>query len=291
VETENVEIPVTKKRMAVRELNNKHQLTRAFFFSQSRFRWRFGVMFPMGLCAGLVQVWWSELRKGNDAIVSLRNATPNLVRDVVLSQARSIYLKEFPDSDSGLTDAELDLLTFKYGANTLAEINSLQKLFDVETALEMDLVLQHGAKVAEKREFTYFCRDVGSALTQSGEAGLRVLLTRYAASGEGRGETGHRSGLVIHDDGSCRYYDPNRGEMSFATTDHFEAWFAEYFVLSGWDVFAQRGYSESPPIRIFRFGESVSLDAREKSEAIKRRIWESDWDTARSIGACHVTGP
>jgi hypothetical protein len=41
-------------------------------------------------------VWWTELQKGNDAIKCIEEATPELIAEVLLSQMRSIYLKEFP---------------------------------------------------------------------------------------------------------------------------------------------------------------------------------------------------
>jgi hypothetical protein len=138
------------RRAAIEEMNAKHQITRAFFYSQDQFCRQFQIKVGTGLCAGLVQLWWSEKRRGKDAIERLRNATPALVHDVLVSQARSIYLKDIPLTEGELNSTEAELLKFKYGTDSLSEIIALQDIFGVKSMLEVDLALQQEAGIEDR---------------------------------------------------------------------------------------------------------------------------------------------
>jgi hypothetical protein len=257
------------------ELNRRHQISRAYFFSQKDFRRQFKIDIPIGLCAGLVQVWWSELQKGNDAIKSLQDATPRLVGDVFLSQARSFYLKEFPPQNRDLRTSEVKLLEFKYGEHSVPLIESLYSLLDVSNCLELDLALLHGLPIIKRWQFSHLASDIVNALRESALPGLYVLLIRFWHSKHVSGETGHRIALAIEEGGSCRFYDPRRGEMSFSTFDQFIEWFTDYWTTEQWDYFLQRGVPPAAPLQLFALGGRFSSAAMAKSLDIQRRF--STW--------------
>jgi ribosomal protein L21 len=265
-------------RAAFEEINRRHRVSRAYFFSQKDFRRQFKIDIPIGLCAGLVQVWWSELRKGNDAIRCLQEATPKLIGDVLLSQARSFYLQEFPPLNRDLRAAEVKLLEFKYGEHRVSLIESLYRLFGVSNCLELDLALLHGLPVIKKWDFSHLASDIVKALTESPRPGLYVFLIRFwhrkQASRE-RGHRGHRIALVIEPAGSCRFYDPRRGEMSFSAFDQFTAWFTDYWTTEGWGYYLQRGFPPPVPVQLFALGDRLSPAAMEKSMALQSRFSSS----------------
>lgn len=257
---------------AFEELNCRHRVTRAYFFGQRDFLKQFPIELPIGLCAGLVHVWWAELRKGNDAIRCIQRASPELVRDVLLSQARSFYLQEFPPNNRRLRTPESELLKFKYGEHTVSSIKALFKLFGVDNALELDLVLLHNLPILKRWQFSHLALDIVNAFTGWARPGLYLLLTRFRHSKRASGEGGHRCALVIEAPGSCRYYDPRWGEMSFSELNQFARWFKDYWTGERWDFFAQRVAPFSPPVRLFAFGGMFSSAAIEKSLALHRRF-------------------
>jgi hypothetical protein len=266
---------MTDVQSVYEEMNRRHQIRRAYFFSQKDFRRQFKIDIPIGLCAGLVQAWWSELQKGNDAIRCLQEATPQLIGEVLLSQARSFYLKEFPPHNRSLRASEVKLLEFKYGEHSVSLINSLYRLFGVSNCLELDLALLHGLPIIKRWEFSHLASDIVNALTESPHPGLYVLITRFwhrqQASGE-RGHRGHRIALAIEAAGSCRFYDPRRGEMSFSTLDQFTEWFTDYWTTERWDYYLQRGFPPPIPIQLFALGGRFSPAAIEKSLALQSRF-------------------
>jgi hypothetical protein len=274
---------MTNEQAAFEEMNRRHQVSRAYFFSQKDFRRQFNIDFPIGLCAGLVQAWWAELRKGNDAIRSLKEATPKLIGAVLLSQARSVYLKEFPPLNRDLRPYETELLRFKYGEESVPAINSLYTLFGVNNCLELDLVLLNDLPIIKRWQFSHSASDIVNALTESPTPRLYVLLTRFWDSKRPGAERGHRSALVIEAAGSCRFYDPRWGEMHFSALDHFNSWFTEYWTKQRWDFFLQRGAPPSSPIQLFAFGGTFSPAALEKSTALQQRFSNSDSEVEELI--------
>lgn len=263
---------MTDALAAFEEMNRRHQISRAYFFSQQDFRRQFNLDIPIGLCAGLVQAWWAELRKGNDAIRCLKEATPKLISEVLLSQARSIYLKEFPPHNRSLRAYETELLKFKYGEHRVSLIISLYTLFGVNNCLELDLALLHDLPIIKSWQFSHLASDIVNALTESPRPGLYLLLARFWDSKRASGERGHRSALVIEAAGSCRFYDPRWGEMSFLALEQFTRWFTEYWTTQRWDYFLQRGFPPSAPIQLFALGGTFSPAAIEKSLALQRRF-------------------
>jgi hypothetical protein len=205
----------------------------------------------------------------------LQTAGASLARNVLLSQARSVYLKDIPAAESDMGAAELELLMFKYGEAKLSVIDALKGLFGVGSALELDLVLQHELPILETAAFARFGPAVVSALAGDMHPGLRLLLTRFEQRQKLSGEIGHRSGFLIDRDGSCKFYDPSLGEMSFLTVADFEKWFAEYWLIERWTNLLGQGMPSSPPIRVFTFGGALSRKGREKSIALSRHIWQS----------------
>jgi hypothetical protein len=265
-------VTITERQAAFEEMNRRHQISREYFFSQKDFRRRFNIDFPIGLCAGLVQAWWAELRKGNDAIACLKEATPKLIKDVVLSQARSFYLKEFPPANRFLLSYETELLRFKYGEDSVPSIRSLCDLFDVNNCLELDLALLHDLPILKRWQFGYLASDIVSVLKESPRPSLYLLLLRFWDSKRASAERGHRTAFVIEATGSCRFYDPRLGEMSFANLDQFTGWFSEYWTAERWDYFLQRGLPPSVPIQLFALGGTLPPAAQERSLSLHRKF-------------------
>jgi hypothetical protein len=219
------------ERLEIEAINRRHGPNRVVFYTQKRFCRQHVIGDPLSLCAGLIQVWWDEARKGNDGIQRLVNAEPCMVRDVLLSQAGSVYLRALPQVDTDFSESERVLLEFKYGQAKLSVIESLQQVFGVDGVMDLDLVLQHRAPIVEQFAFVRFGPEVIAAMTENARPGLRLLLMRY----DQNGETGHRTALVIDPSGSCRFYDPSRGEICFSNAAQFGAWFAEYWPMVGWN--------------------------------------------------------
>jgi hypothetical protein len=265
-------VTTTERQAAFEEMNRRHQISRGYFFSQKDFRRQLNIDFPIGLCAGLVQAWWAELRKGNDAIACLKEATPKLIGDVVLSQARSFYLKEFPPANRRLLPYEAELLKFKYGEDSVPLIISLCNLFGVNDCLELDLALLHDLPILRRWQFSYLASDILKVLRECPRPSLYLLLLRFWDSKRPSAERGHRTAFVIEAAGSCRFYDPRWGEMSFADLDQFSGWFTEYWTAERWDYFLQRGLPPSIPIQLFALGGTFSPAAREKGLTLHRRF-------------------
>ena len=278
---------VPKRQTAIEKINSLHRPTSIRFLRQAWFRRVLGVNFPTGLCAGLVQVWWSELRKGNDAIRLLGNATPLLLRDILLSQLRSVYLREFPSSDNDFSAFERRLIAFKYGKVTLSEVQALQNLFCAPSVLELDLTLQHELPIIGWQNFARFDARVLGTIKETKHPGLHLFLTRY--TGKKRlVETGHRSALATDVDGACRFYDPNWGEVTFATLDDFASWFADYWTIRRWNDLAQRVISGSPPIRVFSFGSTFTPEAMAQCATIRKRIWSHTYRDKEDVSSTTV---
>jgi hypothetical protein len=254
------------------KMNCRHQISESCFFGQRDFMRRFQLDLPFGLCAGLVKVWWDELQKGNDAIRSIQMATPTLIGDVLLSQARSFYLKEFPPRGRSLRAAEMELLNFKYGEHGASAIDSLLQVFGVDNSLELDLVLLHNLPILKRWQFSHLASDVVNAVTAWDRPGLYVLLTRFWHSKRRSGEAGHRCALVVEAGGVCRFYDPRWGEMRFGCLEQFARWFVDYWTTERWDFLAQRGSPPPSPVRLFAFGGEFSPFAIEKRLALDKRL-------------------
>ncbi len=263
-----------KKSMgALAEINRRHQVGRAVLFTQKHFQRRFKLDIPIGLCAGLIQVWWSEIRKGRDAIKSILEAGPKLIGDVLLAQARSFYLEEFPPKHRRLRSSEVRLLEFKYGEHRASSIESLYRAFGVTNCLELDIALLHGLPIVKNWVFSYNAADIVKAFMEGVDADLYVFVTRFWRSRQERGEKGHRghrTALVIEPTGLCRFYDPRRGEMLFAGLDHFTEWFPDYWTIEQRDYQPQRNYPV--PVQLFALGGRPSPEAIEKSEGLERRF-------------------
>ncbi len=264
-----------EKAAQLAELGRRHQVSRAVSFSFKDFRERIGRNVPRGLCAGLVQVWWTELRKGKDAIRSLRAAKPSLVRHVLLSQARSCYLRHVPATDADLTVSEAALLEFKYGGAKLSQIAWLRSVFGVGSLMELDLVLHHGLPIAQRWDFVNVGTEFLNRVKECTRPGLHLFLFRYLNPNRAARETGHRSALVVRVGGSCVFYDPKLGELSFLAINNFTAWFAEYLSLQHWDWLFQKGTPFWPPVRIYFFGGRFSPVAHAERIALERRFWGS----------------
>jgi len=254
------------------ELAQRYNVSESIFFSFRDFRERARVEVGLGLCAGLVRVWWAELRKGNNAMQSLKAANPSLTRNVLLSQARSMYLKRFPLEDADLNASERALLTFKYGDVTLSELRSVQDLFAVRSEFELDLVLHHGLPIVERRESVDTRNDL-TIPVRTPRPCLYLLLFRYADSTQASGERGHRSGLVVHADGGCNFYDPRIGETVFPSIKYFSGWLAEYLDLQGWQSRYQRLKPGLASMKIYAFGGRLAPPVNEKRIALERRFW------------------
>ena len=252
-------------------INSRHRVRRAFFCNEESFRKQFDVDVPIGLCAGLVQVWWSEISNGNDGIKCIHEASPSLVRRVVLSQLMSVYLRELPHDDSHLQVSEAAQLRFKYGDYRIAGIKDLQKTFDVESLLELDLILHYGLPIRRKWQCSHSIVEIVTDLREYAQPGLYLLLIRFWDSKRVNGEKGHRTALVIEEGGICRFYDSRWGEISFVHVDDFADWFIDYWQTQRWDFFLQRGVPPSAPLRIFGFGGTLSQSAMAKYQELGSR--------------------
>jgi hypothetical protein len=249
-----VESVISRKRKAFEELNRRHCVRRSFMYSQGDFRQHFHVDVRIGLCAGLVKGWWSELCQGRDAIKSISAATPSLVRTILLAQALSFHIRTLPDNEQRLTDAEAALLNFKYGDGGVAKVRALQETFAVDTILELDLILHYCMPIIQEWQLSHSSVDVLSAISTTQRPGLYIFVMRFWDSKRPTGERGHRTALVIENEGSCRFYDPRLGELQFSNIDHFTSWFTDYWVTERWDYFLRRGSPPSPPLRLFCLG-------------------------------------
>jgi hypothetical protein len=248
-----VESVISRKRKAFEELNRRHGVRRSFLFSQGDFRRHFHVDVRVGLCAGLIKGWWSELCEGRDAIKSIAVATPSLVRTILLAQALSFHIRKLPDDEQCLSDAEAALLNFKYGDGGVAKVRALQEALSVDTLLELDLVLHYQMPIMQQWQLSHSSADVVSALTD-GRPGMYIFVLRFWDSKRPAHERGHRTALVIETEGSCRFYDPRHGELQFSNVEYFTSWFADYWATERWDYLLRRGSPPAPPLRLFCLG-------------------------------------
>lgn len=221
--------------------------------------------------------------EGNDGIRCLKEATPKLISEVVLSQARSVYLKEFPPLNRDLRPYEIELLRFKYGDESESSIKSLCTLLGANNCLELDLILLHDLPIIKRWQFSHLASDIVNALTESPSASLYVLLARFWDSKRPSAERGHRLALVIEAAGSCRFYDPRWGEVCFWSLNHFNEWFTEYWSKQRWDYLLQRGSPPSSPIQLFAFGNTFSSTAIEKTQAVQKRFSTSNFEVEELV--------
>ncbi len=270
-----VESVISRKRKAFEELNRRHCVRRSFMFSQGDFRRHFDVDVRIGLCAGLIKGWWSELCEGRDAIESIAAATPSLVSTILLAQALSFHIRKLPEGKQCLSDAEVALLNFKYGDGGVAKVKALQAVFCVDTLLELDLVLHYQMPIMQEWQLSHSSVDVVSALSKNRQPGLYIFVLRFWDSKRSTHERGHRTALVIETERSCRFYDPLLGELQFSNLDHFTSWFTDYWATERWDYLLRRGSPPSPPLRLFCLGgrlpraaEDVVLTYQAKHSAI-----------------------
>jgi hypothetical protein len=231
----------------------------------------------MGLCSGLIQVWWAEVRKDHDAISKIRDATPLMVRDVLLSQIRSIYTSDPPVCDRALTGEELELLNFKYGDTSVGGIGSLLSFFSVKTEFELDLVLQHETPVTDIIDCRQFSPDRVSALLYGPGTCLVLLIFRSAESGPEVRRKGHRCALMRSAGGACRFYDPRIGEIRFSSISDFTEWLSDYWIVSTSGPLRRHKAAEPPAIRLVRFEGALTPEAAKKVAL----LWEQTREYAR----------
>jgi virulence surface antigen len=250
----------------VENLNLRHQVE-AKSFTQDRFRRKNGLDPRMGLCAGLVQLWWAGLRQNQNTLDLLRNATPGLVNQVVDRQARSFYFGELPNA-AEMDDETIFWLKFKYGKPNTREVQLLCRQHEVKELHELDLILEHEAPIVERRAFPCFSPELLDALTVPADSGLRLLLLRYQAPGRKSGQSGHRVALAVNPNGSCRFFDPNCGEMTFPDLRRFRAWFADFWPISDYNSLIEQPVPGTPALRLYRFGCAFEAEPQDSGTHI-----------------------
>ena len=251
-----------------------YTVRRVFLFSQQDFQLRLKTRFTVGLCAGLVQVWWQQLKNGNDAINLISQAEPDLIKAVLLCQSRSVYLRDTYKID--LSDREQRLLHFKYGSAEIAVIDELCQHFTVSSLLELDLSLHHRLLITNKSAFSSYVPDVAVCMAKRADPGLILAIARYDSGETGSRPRGHRFALSIESDGTCRFYDPAIGEIIFDGLPIFSKWFAEYWYLySRRQRFTPKSL-RLPAVQVFELGGSLPPKATAICNALDKRIFLSD---------------
>jgi hypothetical protein len=240
------------RRQAIERLNRHHHVVEAKDFTQAWFRRRNGLDPKSGLCAGLVQLWWASVCKGEDGIELLRTASSALVKEIVNRQLRSFYFRKTPN-ERDLDDDGVFWLKAKYGMTDLREIRSLCRKYGAQELLELDLILEHQSRIIDRKAFFRLSPDLLDAFTVP-DRGLRLLLLRYVHAGCRGGQSGHRLALAVGSDGRCKFFDPNRGEITFRNLFHFRTWFAEFWQLCEYKSLIERPVADIPPLRLYRFG-------------------------------------
>lgn len=233
-------------------LNRRHDILEANDFSQDWFRHKHGLESGMGLCAGLVQVWWASVRRGEDGIAVLKDAPLALVKEIIARQFRSFYFGRTP-KEADLDEETAFWLRAKYGNEDLREIQSLCQQYGASELLELDLALEHQSMIVDKHSFSEFSPELLDGLTVPAEPGLRLLLLRYVHPGRRGGQCGHRMALAVQPDGCSRFFDPNHGEITFKTLQQFKEWFADFWQICEYKPRIDQLVADIPPFRWYRF--------------------------------------
>ena len=258
--------------MTIRELFDKYPSHHVSLLDQRIFRQRFKRQLPVGLCAGLVQVWWAQHRKGANAVACLQKATPAVIQTIVLCQARSLYLRVLADSEEKLNPRERRLLNFKYGTTALVELDDLLKLFEVRNLLELDLVLQHGLPLVNRTQFRDLTLDVATTFSERMDSGLRLLVSRYGPASPGGRVSGHRCALAVESSGSCSFFDTTIGEVRFLSLEEFGVWFADFWAICC-NKYAGRVLDRNiPAMQVFQFSGSLPALAKKKWQDLDERV-------------------
>jgi hypothetical protein len=239
--------------MRTEHLNRRHLVTDAQSFSQHWFRRKYGLAPSMGLCAGLLQAWWTSVRKGDDGIALLRNAPIDLVKEIVQRQFHSYYFARTP-SDADLDEETVYWLTTKYGNADLHALQTLCHQYGCRELLELDLALDHGAYILDRLSLSTFSSELLDAFIIPADPGLRMLLLRYAHTGSRGGQCGHRLGMVVTPHGTAKFFDPNYGELTFTTLQQFRDWFGDFWEISEYKSGVEHPVAEIPPFRFYRLG-------------------------------------
>ena len=192
-----------------------------------------------GLCAALVEIWWEGTRNGGDVLPSLQLPRPEFIQEIVSRQCQSAYLQHLPAEEPHLEPADRALLKLKYGTSNLREVVALDAKQGKASLLELDLQWRHRATLVEKCSWTVCRLAPPVAEIASAQPGLRLMLLRYAKSG-------HRMAFVVDAGGDVRFFDPNSGEVRFASGDDLADWLTDF-----WEV---AGYSRrAPTVWLYRF--------------------------------------
>jgi hypothetical protein len=239
------------RNATLERLNRRHDIMEAIDFSQDWFRRKHGLDPGMGLCAGLVQVWWGSVRRGEDGIAVLKDATLRLVTEIIARQFRSFYFGRTP-SEAELDEKTVFWLKTKYGRQDLKGIESLCQQYGATELLELDLALEHQSMIVDKHSFSAFSPELLDGLTVPGEPGLRLLLLRYVHAGRRGGQCGHRVAMAVQPDGCSKFFDPNQGEMTFKTLQQFKEWFADFWEICEYKRGIEHPVADIPPFRLYR---------------------------------------
>lgn len=247
-------------REEIRALSQSHRVKRLWLFSLRQAKFDESIA-KEGLCAGLVQVWWRYRCEGRDGVAALIDPSPEIAREVVERQLRAVYFRGNPHQ-ADLTEEEKWWFRCKYGDLTLGELRNLCKIYSADNLLELDLIMQHRARLVARASFDYYSFGLTQALMGRGEPGLRLILFRYSST---TGATrGHRVAFAVEPAGTCWLFDPNFIEVKFSSLEHFEAWFPAFWRISQYQAWVGRPMEGVPPVRVFQF--SAELLATEMEE-------------------------
>ncbi len=227
------------KRRAFDELNSRSRVAAAVHFRQSRLRRENGLTPGFGLCAALVEIWWEGARNGGDVLPSLQLPRPEFMQEIISRQCQSAYLQHLPAEEPDVKPADRALLELKYGTSNLQEVVALNAKEGTPSPLEIDLQLRHRAMLVEKCSWTVCRLAPPVAGIAPAQPGLRLMLLRYAKSG-------HRMAFVVDAQGGVLFFDPNSGEVRFASGSNLADWLSDF-----WEV---AGYSRrAPTVWLYRF--------------------------------------
>lgn len=239
------------------------QVSRCVLFSQKDF-WEQANMRPgMGLCAGLLQVWWSYVQNGQDGIAVLQHKPQEMTDAVYCAQLRSVYFRRAPIVGDRLSSAEAQLLILKYGHYAPLHVGSLVEKFGVRSLLELDLVLQLRVPIVARWEFSHSADSILQLVVPTEIPILYVVILRYWDSKRQSAERGHRIAFVCDLSGGVRFYDPRWGEVYCKRVDDFRLWFVEYWRTAEWDRILLRGSPPTPQIRVYEMAGTLSAECSE----------------------------
>jgi hypothetical protein len=247
------------QKPTIKHPNRRHYVAESRSFGQPWFRRKNGLDPKFGLCAALVQLWWASVREGKDGIELLKNASSQLVEDIVNRQLRSYYFGKIPN-ETELDEETAFWLNAKYGTTDLREIRVLCEKYGVDDLLELDLTLEHQAIIVAKQSSSSLTPDFLDAFALPSEPGLRLLLLRYSHPGHRGGQSGHRMALAADSNGGCKFFDPNWGEMTFKALQDFRAWFVEFWKTCKYKSGIERPVPNILPFRLYRFSLDFAVD-------------------------------